>query len=178
MAKIRRNEPCPCGSGSKAKRCCYGNNAEEETVIHCLPFELCEAVLPDLRSIDDDRLQSLFDRLPYLPEMDTSLQLRLAILTPAMDAAIGAIQDDEVDVLDEVFNQVVAEVDSPSRRIELAQAVTALRDQGLIPADLATMAIIDLDGKESTFFLSSVAESLAVLAGKRSTPAGLLVATR
>ena len=39
MAKIRRNEPCPCGSGSKAKRCCYGNN--EETEIHCLPFELC-----------------------------------------------------------------------------------------------------------------------------------------
>src|SRR5664280_3622053 len=26
MAKIRRNGPCPCGSGSKAKRCCYGTH--------------------------------------------------------------------------------------------------------------------------------------------------------
>ena len=25
MAKIGRNEPCPCGSGKKYKRCCYGN---------------------------------------------------------------------------------------------------------------------------------------------------------
>ncbi len=172
MAKIRRNEPCPCGSGSKAKRCCYGNN--EETEIHCLPFELCEAVVPDLWGLDDDELRSLFDELLYLPEIDTSLQLRLGILTPTMDSAIGAIQDDDVDVLDEVFDKVVAEVDSPSRRIELAQAVTTLRDQGRIPADLAATAILELDRKESTFFLSSVAESLAVLAGDRSTPTGLL----
>ena len=70
-----------------------------------------------------------------MPEIDTSLQLRLGILTPTMDSAIGAIQDDDVDVLDEVFDKVVAEVDSPSRRIELAQAVTTLRDQGRIPSD-------------------------------------------
>ena len=48
MAKIRRNEPCPCGSGSKAKRCCYGNNKAAE--IHCLPTEFCKEVTPDLVS--------------------------------------------------------------------------------------------------------------------------------
>jgi uncharacterized protein YecA (UPF0149 family) len=25
MAKVKRNGPCPCGSGHKAKRCSYGN---------------------------------------------------------------------------------------------------------------------------------------------------------
>ncbi len=176
MAKIRRNEPCPCGSGSKAKRCCYGNFETIEG--HCLPPELCEGVVPDLRGIDEVELRYLFDELLYLPELDTSLQLRLGILTPTMDSAIRSIQDDDVDVLDAVFDKVMAEVDSPSRRLELAQAVITLRDEGRIPADLAATAVLELDRKESTFFLSSVAESLAVLAGDRNTPTGLLLATQ
>jgi hypothetical protein len=56
--------------------------------------------------------------------------------------------------------------------------VITLRDQGRLPSDLAALAVIDLDCPESAFFVSSVAESLAVLAGERSTPAGLIVATR
>ncbi|OPL12921.1 MAG: hypothetical protein AVO38_14350 [delta proteobacterium ML8_D] len=26
MARISRNQPCPCGSGKKYKKCCYGKN--------------------------------------------------------------------------------------------------------------------------------------------------------
>ena len=26
MAKINRNDPCPCGSGKKYKKCCYEND--------------------------------------------------------------------------------------------------------------------------------------------------------
>jgi hypothetical protein len=176
MAKIRRNGLCPCGSGSKAKRCCYGN--DEAIEIHHLPSKLCEEVVPDLKGLDRDEFRSLFDQLLYLPEIDTSLQLRLGILTPDMDRAISALQDDDVEVFDQVLDKVVADVDSPDRRVELAQAVIALRDRGRIPSDLAAAAILELDGKESTLFLSSVAESLAVLAGDRRTPAGILVATR
>ncbi len=176
MAKIRRNGPCPCGSGSKAKRCCHGN--DEAEWIHCLPTELCEEVVPDLRGIDEIELRSLFDELLYLPEIDTSLQLHLGIFTPTIDQAINAIQDDDVEVLDQAIDRVVAEVDSPSRRVELAQAVLTLRDQGRIPPDLAATAVLELDRQESRFFLSSVAETLALLAGDRSTPAGLILATR
>jgi hypothetical protein len=176
MAKIRRNGPCPCGSGSKAKRCCYGNNGALE--IHHLPAELCEEVIPDLKRIDREEFRALFDQLVYLPEIDTSLQQRLGILTPDMDRAISALQDDDVEDFDEVLDKVVADVDSPERRLELAQAVLTLRDEGRIPCDLAAAAVLELDGKESTLFLSSVAESLAVLAGDRRTPAGILVAAR
>ena len=175
MAKIRRNGPCPCGSGSKAKRCCYGNHWE--TAIHCLPLELLGWVVPELEGIDAVEVRSLLDELLYLPVLDPSLQLRLGILTPTMDAAIGAIQDDDVDVLDELIHKVVAEVDSPRRRAELIRAVTALRDEGRIPSELAAMAVLELTRKRSAFFLSSVVKSLAVLAGDRSTPTGLIVAT-
>ena len=174
MAKIRRNGPCPCGSGSKAKRCCY---AIHETV-HCLPPELCKEVVPDLRGVDEVSLRSLFDQLLYLPEIDTSLQTRLGILTPDMDRAIAALQDDDDEEFDLALNKAVPEVDSIDRRIELARTVITLRNNGRIPPMLAAVAVLDLDGKDSTLFLSSVAESLAVLAGDRRTPAGLIVATR
>ena len=39
------------------------------------------------------------------------------------------------------------------------------------------MAVLELDRPESMIFRSSVAESLAVLAGEQRTPAGLLLAT-
>ena len=58
----------------------------------------CEGVVPDLRGIDEVELRYLFDELLYLPELDTSLQLRLGILTPTMDSAIRSIQDDDVGV--------------------------------------------------------------------------------
>ena len=135
-------------------------------------------MVPDLRGIDEIELRSLFDELLYLPEIDTSLQLHLGIFTPTIDQAINAIQDDDVEVLDQAIDRVVAEVDSPSRRVELAQAVLTLRDQGRIPPDLAATAVLELDRQESRFFLSSVAETLALLAGDRSTPAGLILATR
>ena len=89
-----------------------------------------------------------------------------------MDRAINALQDDDVDVFDECSTRWWRPSTRVSRRIDLAQAVITLRDQGRIPAGLAAIAVLELDRKESTLFLSSVAESLAVLAGDRRTPPG------
>lgn len=173
MAKIRRNGPCPCGSGSKAKRCCYG----PEDTVGTLPPEILADVLPDLKGSSEEVLRSLFNENLYLPELDTTLQVRLGILTPAMDRAIDALQDGDDEGFDDILGTVVPEVDSVDRRVELARAVLTLRDRGSISPQQAAVAILDLEQKESVLFLSSVAESLAVLAGDRSTPAGLLVAT-
>ena len=92
------------------------------------------------------------------------------ILAPDMGGAIGALPDDDAEVVDEVLDNVVEEVDLPDCRLDLAQAVIAPRDQGRIPPDLADPAIREPDLRESTLFRSSVAESLAVLAGGRHTP--------
>jgi len=31
--KLGRNDPCPCGSGKKYKKCCLGKKSHEHTVI-------------------------------------------------------------------------------------------------------------------------------------------------
>ena len=73
---------------------------------------------------------------------------------------------------------MVAHIDTDDRRIELARAVIKLRDQARLPPAMAAAAVLELDRPESILFRSSVAESMAVLAGDQRTPAGLLVATR
>ncbi len=177
MAKIKRNAPCPCGSGFKAKRCCETPHAYVD--VRVLPLELCQGVVNDLPGTAHDEMRALFDQLIYLPELDTSLQVRLpGIITPDMERAIDALRDDDHAGFDEALGRVVPAVDTLERRIELAQAVIELRDQGRVPPKLAAIAVLELDRPESTFFLSSVAESLAVLAGDRRTPAGLLLSAR
>ena len=124
-------------------------------------------------------MRVLFDQLILLPEIDTSLQVRLpGIITPNIDHAINALQDDDDEGFDEALAHVVPAVDTLERRIELARAVINLRDQGRIPPNLAAIAVLELDRPKSTFFLSSVAASIAVLAGEQKTPTVLVVSAR
>jgi len=39
--KIGRNQPCPCGSGKKFKKCCLNKPAEDATVSKCTCGEEC-----------------------------------------------------------------------------------------------------------------------------------------
>jgi hypothetical protein len=176
MAKVKRNGPCTCGSGNKAKRCCYGTG--EPVHIGMLPKEVGDAAIADLQGTDEIELRLYFDQLLDLPELDVSLQVRLpGIITPDMEQAINALRDDDGDRFDDALDKVFNAIDSPERRLALAEAVLRLRDQGQIKRKLAAMAVLELDRPESMTFRSSVAESLAVLAGEQQTPAGLLLAT-
>ncbi len=176
MAKIKRNGPCPCGSGSKAKRCCYGT--QEPLHDGMLPREVGDAAIEDLNGTSEIELRVHFDRLLDLPELDASLQVRLpSITTLDMERAINALRDDDCDSFDEALDKVLDAIDSPEQRLALAQGLLRLRDQGQIKRKFAAMAVLELDRPESILFRSSVAESLAVLAGEQHTPAGLFLAT-
>jgi hypothetical protein len=144
-----------------------------------LPQELGDHAITDLSGTDEVELRTYFDQLLHLPEIDTSLQVRLpGIITPDMERAINALRDDDDEEFDEALEHVVSAIDSADRRLELAHAVLKLRDQGQIKRKFAAIAVLELDREESMVFRSSVAESLAVLAGDQTTPAELLVATR
>jgi SEC-C motif len=177
MAKVKRNGPCTCGSGKKAKRCCHGPTVYVD--VRIMPLDMVQAAISLLRDTSKTELRAQFDELEYLPEIDLSLQVPLpGIITPDLDHAIKALQDDDGDEFDRILDRVVPTVDTVQRRIDLGQAAVALRDQGRIPAILAAIAVVDLDREESILFTSSVAESISVLAGDQRTPSGILVAAR
>ena len=131
MAKIKRNGPCPCGSGSKAKRCCYGTARAGPR--RDAAQRGGDAAIEDLSGTDEIELRVYFDGLVDLPELDTSLQVRLpGLITPDMERAIDALREDDYDGFDDALEKVLGAIDSPERRLALAEAVLRLRDQGQI----------------------------------------------
>ena len=78
MAKVQRNGPCPCGSGNKAKRCCLKERSAAESPTRLLPLEVCRDAALDLEGVSNAEIHALFDEMIYLPELDISLQVRLA----------------------------------------------------------------------------------------------------
>lgn len=175
MAKVGRNDPCPCGSTKKAKWCCHG---PVHTIdVRIMPLDITEEAFILLRRTDVAEMRSQFDQLAELPEADLSLQVPLpGIITPSLDQAITALRQDDIDEFDRVLPQIVETVDTVERRVDLARAALALRDQGRVSPILAAIAVVELDREESILFTNAVAESISVLAGDQRTPSGLLVA--
>jgi uncharacterized protein YecA (UPF0149 family) len=60
MAKVKRNGACPCGSGDKAKRCCYGTR--ESAHDGRLPKEMGDAAIAELGGTDEIELRVYFDQ--------------------------------------------------------------------------------------------------------------------
>lgn len=89
MAKIGRNDPCPCGSGKKYKQCCLAKDQAaasaqraERPVVSPPP----RAALADILQIDDDT-----DRL-----------------TEASNAVVDMIHAGELDAAEQAANDLLA----------------------------------------------------------------------
>lgn len=178
MAKLQRNHPCPCGSGAKAKRCCYSTeHLSAEAEVRRSFDTLCRQAAGDLAKVNRAEFTELFHEALHLPELDLSLQVRLpAVASLAVERARAALDDEDTDAFDDALYEVARELDTPSRRLELARVVVALRDAGRIDPQVAAAAIFDLsEGESSAVFISSVAESIGVAAGDSATPSGLIV---
>ena len=181
MAKVRRNEPCSCGSAQKAKRCCFSSERLAAAAEARRAFlELCQELAGDLDGVGRAEFDELFQDAIHLPEFDLSLQVRLpALSSPTIERARAALDDEDTDAFDEALWDVAEQLDSPSRRLALARAVVECRNAGKVDPKVAAVAVFDLsDGTSSAVFVSSIAEAIWVSSGNARTPAGLLVMTR
>jgi hypothetical protein len=177
MAKLGRNEQCRCGSGLKAKRCCLAGDHVKVATPRATLARLQTSNVNAITRIDETEFRELYDEMIYLPELDVSLHLRLpSIVTPEIDDAMLALDDKDHDSFDEALHEAVEVLDTFERRLELAEAVLALRDRGLIDPKLAAVAIIDLNNPDSALLISSLAQAIAVKGGSEATPSGLLLA--
>jgi hypothetical protein len=177
MAKIGRNDPCPCGSGRKAKHCCGVPRGPAEDEL-ARAFVAAEALVaaPWLAGLGDDELEELWDELLELPARDLFLHFPLPkLLAPVLQRLIEAIQDDDGDTADEALEDALDLFDTPVARAVLARAVIALRDAGRLRPRLAAVAIVDLAGRSRSLVRASLVEACAVAAGVARTPGGIVV---
>lgn len=178
VAKLGRNDPCACGSGRKAKRCCgIERGPSEESLARAYLSHAARAAALDLGAISDDNFEALVDELIELPRRELSLQLELPkLFPPALDRLLDAMEQDDVDAGEAPFRELLGKLDTPLERARLARAVIALRAAARLERGLAAAALIDLASGSRQLFAASLLEAVTVRAGIARTPGGLVLA--
>jgi len=178
MSRVGRNQPCPCGSGRKSKRCCATPRGPSE-------HDLAKARLAHhamhaartLAHLSERRLLELFRRLPGLPERDLTLLVELPeLVSPELARLYHAITGDDVDRAEELLAPVLQRIDTPRARARLADAIAGLQAAGRLDPLIAAAAHIDLDSDSDLFITASLIHAAALAAGASRTPGGLLLA--
>jgi SEC-C motif len=176
VAKVGRNQACPCGSGRKAKRCCgVQGGPSHESLARAFLVHASRGAAAELRRLPDAELLDLFDQLWELPMVDLSLQVELPkLLSSALNRLCDAVAGDDPDP--RLLDAAVAAVDTPAERARLARAAIALARAGAIEERLADAALIDLGANSSELLRAALLEAVAVRVGATRTPAGMLLA--
>jgi hypothetical protein len=173
-----RNEPCPCGSGRKVKRCCgqHRGPGEDDLARAYLARQAHEAARV-LRYQTDDELRDLFDELFELPQLDLALTITLPqLLTPDLQHLFDAVRTDDPDAGDEVIPGILDRLDTPVERARLARAIINLRDTKRVDSQLAAAAIIDLDSRSRILLNACLIHTAFIHTGIARTPGGLRLA--
>jgi SEC-C motif len=178
MAGPGRNDPCPCGSGRKTKRCCgQQRGPSEPQLARAHVAELCQAALPDLADLSDHALDLLWQGLIDLPATDYSLLVTLPeLIGPDLQRLRESIQDDDPDWGWDALTAVAEQIDTPQQRSRLADAIVSLRDQHRVGRRQAAYALLDLNTPSTRLIAASLLEAVAVSVGAHHTPAGLQIA--
>ena len=131
-----RNQPCPCGSGRKTKRCCGEQRGpSEDQLARAHLATLAHDAVHDLAGLSDHALDILWESLFDLPTIDLSLHVKLPeLITPEQQRLRDAIADDDPDRGWDELRAVTEQIDTPQQRAHLADAILRLRDQHRLPA--------------------------------------------
>ena len=178
VASVGRQDPCPCGSGQDAERCCgVPRGPSEESEAHAF-----------LVHASRDATATLALALALAPgatgpvrrAVGPAANRHLApgraaegILPRAQPPVRGrARQVRRRPLLDAVTHQL----DTPLQRARLARAVIAQERWGTIGHRLAAAALVDLASSSRQLLRRSVLGAVAVRVGAVRTPGGLMVA--
>lgn len=180
MAKVGRNQPCPCGSGTKAKRCCaIERGPSQEELARAFVAIQARQALTVVAACDDEEFTEIFEEMLGLPERDLSLLVPLpSILTPELERLARVVKAEDDDEIEDAMEAALPQVDTPLVRARLSRAVIAERDAGRIDERVAATALIELAGRSLSLLRSSLMQAVAILVGAVETPSGILVVSR
>jgi len=173
-----RNQPCPCGSGRKTKRCCgQQRGPTEDQLARARVALLAREAVPDLAGLSDGALDHLWEGLMDLPSVDLSLLVALPkLIGPDLERLRESVAEDDPGWGWDALTAVVERIDTPLQRAKLAEALVRLRDEGRIGRRHAAYALLDLDTRSTRLVAASVLEAVAVSVGASRTPGGLHIA--
>lgn len=178
VAKLGRNERCPCGSGRKIKRCCEQHRGPPaEDLAWLFLHDQARKFAPVLGDYEELEIAELLDSVIELPVQHLPLQVPLPALSrPELERLRAAIVagDDLVDVVEDA----TAAIDGPLMRARLARAAGQLCQQDQLDLESVAVIMVDLARPTSVFISASLIAATAVALGCCPTPAGLLIAAQ
>jgi hypothetical protein len=173
-----RNEPCPCGSKRKVKRCCgvkRGPSEEQLARAHVAP--LAREAATDLQGLSDSALHHLWESLVDVPATDLSLLVTLPkLIGPDLKRLQESLADNDPDWGWDALTTVAEQIDTPQQRAKLTDALVRLRDQHRLNRRQAAAAILDLDSHSTRFVAASLLQAVAISVGAERTRGGLQLA--
>jgi hypothetical protein len=178
MPRPGRNDPCPCGSGRKTKRCCGEHRGpSDEQLARAHVAQLFHETVDELHGLTDHALDHLWEGLLDLPALDLSLLVELPkLIGPDLQRLRESIEHDDPDWGWDALTAVHKQIDTPQQRARLADAIVHLRDQHRIGRRQAAYALLDLHTKSTRLIAASLLETVAVQIGAHRTPGGLHIA--
>ncbi|MCA1696401.1 MAG: SEC-C domain-containing protein [Actinobacteria bacterium] len=173
-----RNQPCPCGSGRKTKRCCgQQRGPAADQLARAYLAARCREAIDDLADLSEDALDLLSEDLIDLPSLDYSLLVTLpTLINPDLQRLREAVQDDDPDWGWDALTAVAKQIDTPQQRARLADAIISLRGQQRIGRRQAAYALLDLNTPSTRLIGASLLKAVAVSVGAHRTPGGLRLA--
>jgi hypothetical protein len=180
MGSVGRNEPCPCGSGRKAKRCCgVERGPGEESVARAFLSHVSRDALAALDGVSEPEIEALLENLRELPVVYPSMRVEFpAAISPALERLTDTYAVGDLNGAWAPLNEIMDEIDTPIERARLIRVVLALHEEGQLDEHSAAAAAFELGTSGSRELLREcLTEAIAAWVSdayvRRGIPAGL-----
>jgi SEC-C motif len=146
MGNVGRNEPCPCGSGRKAKRCCgIDRGPGEESVARAFLSQISRDAAVALDGVSEPAVEALLEDLRDLPAAHPSMRVELPDgVAPALERLTDTYAVGDANGAWGPLDAIMEEVDTPIERARLVRVVLSLREEGQLSERAAAAAALEL----------------------------------
>jgi hypothetical protein len=161
MGKVGRNDPCPCGSGRKVKRCCgLQRGPDEDSTARAFLAEVSRDAAGVLH-VSESQFIAIMQQWSGLATIYPELRVRLPDHSLAIERLAQAYVEMDMDGSREPFTEVLEKVDTPAERARLVRAVHALLGEGHIDVIAAAAAAYELSTDSRKLFSQWLTEAVA-----------------
>jgi len=162
MRKVGRNDPCPCGSGRKVKRCCgLQRGPDEDSTARAFLAEVSRDAARVL-NVSESQFIAIMEEWSGLAAIYPELRVQLPDNSPAIERLAQAYAEMDMHGSREPIHEVLEEVDTPAERARLVRAVHALLGEGHVDVIAAAAAAYELSTDSHELFSEWLMEALTV----------------
>jgi hypothetical protein len=158
--KVGRNDPCPCSSGRKAKRCCgLKRGPDEDAAARAFLAEVSRDAA-GLLHVSESQFIAIMEEWSGLSAIYPELRVRLPDHSPAIERLAQAYVEIDADGSREPFYEVLEQADTPAERARLVRAVHMLLGEGHVDVIAAAAAAYELSTGSRELFSHWLTETV------------------